>query len=454
MAKTKSQYVCQQCGRVAAGSLGRCPQCGAWNSMVLEVVRPEHAPSGGAAPRSLAGPIPISEVGVDPEARLELGMAEFSRVLGGGVVPGSLILIGGDPGIGKSTLLLQMALDVAGRQRVLYVSGEESEAQIKSRAIRLSGTLAEDLFLLGETDLAAILGHMERLKPGLVIIDSIQTTQDPDMDAGAGSISQVRECTHRFQEFAKRSGVAVFLVGHVTKEGAIAGPKVMEHIVDAVLYLEGDSHHSFRLLRSVKNRFGATTEVGVFEMGSEGMTEVANPSEVFLAERLGSAPGSAIAITMEGTRPLLVEVQGLTSKSAFGHPRRTANGVDFNRLLLTIAVLSRRAGVQLADQDVFINVVGGLRITEPALDLAMAVALSSSHRDRPVPADLAFVGEIGLSGELRAVPRLEARLHEARKLGFRRVVIPKMAKPVSYDQGGFEVFPHRTVGEVLRFISA
>jgi len=396
-------------------------------------------------------PLRLAEIEGEGDDRLPLPIEEFARVLGGGVVPGSLVLIGGDPGIGKSTLLLQMALVMAQGGSVLYVSGEESERQIKSRVARLmkEGQAPDDLYLLTETALEAVLDHIEVLGPRLVVVDSIQTMHVPEIDSGAGSISQVRECASRLQMVAKGSGVAIFLVGHVTKEGAIAGPKVLEHIVDTVLYLEGDSFHTYRLLRSVKNRFGATTEVGVFEMGTSGMVEVPNPSEAFLAERMVNAPGSAIAVTMEGTRPLLVEIQGLTSTSSFGHPRRTANGVDFNRLLLTIAVLTRRVGLQLMDQDVFVNVVGGLRVNEPAADLAVAAAIASSVRDRPLPADLALIGEVGLSGELRAVPQMPARLREAAKLGFRRVVVPKRVRSDDILPEGMQVIPVRSAGEAL-----
>ena len=393
--------------------------------MLQEVVTPPDR-RVGARLRGSAQAVRLNEIDGDQAARLPLPIAEFARVLGGGVVPGSVTLIGGDPGIGKSTLLLQMAVQMSHGRRVLYVSGEESEPQIKARALRLGAHEPPgDLFILTETNLEAVLQQIETVDPELVIVDSIQTMQLPEFDSSSGSITQVRECTARLQVLAKSSAVAVFLVGHVTKEGAIAGPRVMEHIVDTVLYLEGDPYHAYRLLRSVKNRFGATTEVGVFEMAADGMREVANPSEAFLAERAVNAPGSAVAVTMEGTRPLLVEVQGLTSRSSFGNPRRTANGVDFNRLLLIAAVLTRRAGLRLDEQDIFINVVGGLRIGEPAADLAMAMAIVSSMHDRPLPADSVLIGEVGLSGELRAVAQLEARLQEAAKLGFKRALVPK-----------------------------
>ncbi len=448
MAKLKTQYVCQQCGRTAPKPLGRCPQCGEWNSMIEEVVE---ARSSSAATVYGQAPVRLDQIETGNDDRLPLGMAEFARVLGGGIVPGSLVLIGGDPGIGKSTLLLQASTGMAARGPVLYVSGEESIGQIKNRAVRLTDGAApgDGLYLLTETDLGRIIGHIEELHPLLTVIDSIQTMQSADIDSAAGSISQVRECAARLQATAKSSGGAIFLVGHVTKEGAIAGPRVLEHIVDTVLYLEGDSFHSYRLLRSVKNRFGPTSEVGVFEMGNAGLVEVANPSEAFLAERKADAPGSAIAITMEGTRPLLVEVQGLTSPSAFGYPRRTANGVDSNRLLLLVAVLSRRVGIQLSDQDVFVNVVGGLQVGEPAADLALACAIASSARDRALPPDLALVGEVGLSGELRSVAQLPARLNEAARLGFREVVIPAIGRGSLPVPTGLKVSPVASLAEAL-----
>lgn len=449
MSRTRVQYVCQQCGRTVPKPLGRCPQCGSWNSMVAESIVPARGRGPSARPPTPA--VRLSEVEAADHDRVPVPLGEFARVLGGGIVPGSIVLIGGDPGIGKSTLLLQVALSLADRRTVLYVSGEESVRQIKGRAARLGADGAERLYLLAETELGAVVGQIDALQPGLTIIDSIQTLYDPDLEPAAGSITQVRQCAARLQALAKASGLPVFLIGHVTKEGAIAGPKVLEHLVDTVLYLEGDSQHAFRLLRAVKNRFGPTTEVGVFEMGGEGMREVPNPSEAFLAERVVRAPGSVVAVTLEGTRPLLVEIQGLTSPTAFGNPRRTANGIDFNRLLLITAVLTRRLGLPLSDQDLFVNVVGGLRLEEPAADLAVAVALASSLRDRQVPADVAVVGEVGLSGELRRVPQLGARLGEAAKLGFRRVVAPRSAED-SPIPAGLELVTPRSLAEALDFL--
>lgn len=425
--------------------------------MVEEVIAAKST-SKKAAPRGLVStslPRRLGEIDTQAEDRLHLSIEEFARVLGGGIVPGSIVLIGGDPGIGKSTLLLQVALAIAHGHTVLYVSGEESERQIKMRANRLKGTGEQatndgELFLVTETNLSVIFEHIAAVKPSLLIVDSIQTTYLPELESSAGSVSQVRECSSRLRELAKSSGIAVFLIGHVTKEGAIAGPRVLEHIVDTVLYLEGDRFLSYRLLRSVKNRFGATAEVGVFEMREKGMVEITNPSEAFLAERMVNAPGSAIAVTMEGTRPILVEVQGLASSTSFGNPRRTPNGVDINRLLLVTAVLSRRVGVRLGEQDVFVNIVGGLQIEEPAADLAMAAAVASSVRDQSVRADAVLIGEVGLSGELRMVGQMPARLREAAKLGFQKAIVPRRLRKGEPWPDGIEVFEVRSLRDALQ----
>ena len=437
MVKTYTQYVCQDCGYTNPRYFGRCPNCGNWDTLVEEQI--EKAPASTTKTFSrfnaTSVPQPIPDIQSDADQRISLKNGEFSRVLGGGLVPGSINLIGGDPGIGKSTLLLQIALDLAESIQVLYVSGEESERQIKMRADRLNKDpkgktlpLPDKLLLVTETNLGTILDHSDAIKPGLLILDSIQTSYISQLDSSAGSISQVRECASLLREYAKKTGTSIFLIGHVTKEGAIAGPMVLEHIVDTVLYLEGDRYQAYRLLRSVKNRFGATSEVGVFEMSDSGLIEISNPSEAFLAERMVNTPGSAITVTMEGTRPILVEIQGLTNPTTFGNPRRTPNGIEFNRLLLITAVLSRRAGISLTDQDVFVNVVGGLRISEPAADLAVAAAIASSAKDIPVKADTILIGEIGLSGELRLASRMSDRLREAAKLGFQTAVIPKQLR--------------------------
>jgi DNA repair protein RadA/Sms len=422
--------------------------------MVEEIVTPP-SKDKRRAPRGVSNrstPRRLADITADREDRLPLPIEEFSRVLGGGIVPGSVVLISGDPGIGKSTLVLQAALQMIASGDVLYISGEESERQIKMRAERLlrddDGAqlpIPEHLYLVTETNLDSIFEHITDIKPQLLVIDSIQTSYLPQLESSAGSVTQVRESASRLRELAKSSGITVFLIGHVTKEGNIAGPRVLEHIVDTVLYLEGDRYLSYRLLRCVKNRFGATSEVGVFEMQERGMIEVRNPSEAFLAERLVNAPGSSIAVTMEGTRPLLVEIQGLTSPTSFGNPRRTPNGIDFNRLLLTVAVLGRRVGVRLSDQDVFVNVVGGLRINEPAADLAVAIAIASSVRDLPVRADAVLIGELGLSGELRMVNQMPTRLREAAKLGFKTAIVPRRLRRGEPWPKGIQVVEARSL---------
>jgi len=424
--------------------------------MVEEVIMsPQEKQNKTLFSQTKSKPIKLDEITGESEERWPLDMTEFARVLGGGIVPGSIVLLGGDPGIGKSTLMLQVASEIASNSPVLYASGEESARQIKMRAQRLSGPekkniSAQNLYLVTETNLDAILSHVEQMKPVLLIIDSIQTVYLDSLSSSSGSVSQVRECASRLRELAKSTGIAVFLIGHVTKEGMIAGPRVLEHIVDTVLHLEGDRFQSYRLLRSMKNRFGPTSEVGVFEMQEQGMAEVVNPSEAFLAERMAEAPGSSIAVTMEGTRPILVELQGLTSPTNFGNPRRTTNGMDYNRLLLITAVLTRRIGLRLSDQDIFLNVVGGLRVEEPAADLAAAVALVSSVKDLPVRADLALIGEIGLSGELRWVSQIEPRLREAAKLGFKAAVIPKRMRANFETPKKLEVFEARSLNQAVK----
>ena len=418
------------------------------------VERVEESRQSARGRPSVAGESPreatlLSQVVSARETRIPVPIAEFSRVLGGGLVPGSLVLLGGEPGIGKSTLVLELSAKLArAGDNILYVSGEESARQIKLRADRM-GLGDPGLYLLTETDLDLIFQQINELKPALVVIDSIQTTRVPELDSSPGLVSQVRECAIRLQSLAKQTGLSVLLIGHVTKDGHIAGPRTLEHIVDAVLYLEGDPFGQYRLLRGVKNRFGATSEVGVFEMRGSGLAQVSNPSEAFLEERVINAPGSAIAITMEGTRPLLVELQALTSPSAFGNPRRTPNGIDMNRLLLISAVLSKRIGLKLWEQDVFVNVIGGLRISEPASDLALALAIASSYYDRALPADIAVVGEVGLSGELRRVGQLAARLNEARKIGFQRALVPKLRRRGGDLPSGIQLIEAGSVADAI-----
>ena len=446
--KLKTRYVCSSCGNAQMRWTGKCPDCGEWNTLVEEVYQESKTDVHRTAISSNA-PQKLSQISIEDTRRLPINIGEFSRVLGGGIVPGSLVLIGGEPGIGKSTLLLQAAVSTAQTAgTTLYVSGEESLQQLKMRAERL-GVGDSELFLLTDTNLDNMINQIETMRPKLAIIDSIQTMYLDSIPSSAGTVTQVRECAQRLQAMAKATDIPVFIVGHVTKEGAIAGPKVLEHIVDTVLQLEGDRFHALRLLRSIKNRFGATSEVGVFEMAGSGMIEVTNPSEAFLAERMQNAPGSAIAVTMEGTRPLLVEVQALTSFTQNPMPRRTVNGFDYNRLFILLAVLSKRVGIRLHDQDVFINVVGGMSIDEPAADLAVAVAVASASKGIPVPADTAIIGEIGLSGELRSVGHLNARLNEVAKLGFKNCVIPKTARPVESPSDILRITPARSLGEAL-----
>ncbi len=447
--RTKVVFVCQQCGGQSPRWAGRCSDCGAWNSMV-ETVESEPAPGARANGLPRSQPVALPKLAATRFERVAVPNAEFSRVLGGGIVPGSVVLVGGDPGIGKSTILLQVASLVSEAVgQVLYVSGEESPEQIRLRAERL-GITSERLFVLGETNLDPILGAIEEMRPALVVVDSIQTMYLESVPSAAGSISQVRECAMALLRMAKATHVPVFLVGHVTKEGALAGPRVLEHIVDTVLYLEGERFHTYRLLRGQKNRFGSTNEVGVFEMQEAGMVEVGNPSAVFLQERLETPLGSAVAVTLEGTRPILVEVQALTSPTSFGLPRRTANGIELNRLLLLSAVLTKQVGLALSNQDIYVNVVGGLRVNEPAVDLAVSLAIASSYKDVPIAADLAAIGEVGLSGELRRVGHVDRRLAEAGKLGFGRCVLPRAMNGERLAQStGVELLGARTLHEAL-----
>jgi DNA repair protein RadA/Sms len=422
-------FVCQQCGKESLKWLGRCPDCQQWNTFVETRVMVSPATRQGSSP--VSAPQELSQVVAEAADRFPLPVAEFDRVLGGGLVAGSLVLIGGEPGIGKSTLLLQVAsLMAQAKGKVVYVSGEETLRQIRLRAERL-GVKGDNLYLLAETDLQVIISQIEALQPSLVVIDSIQTVYLSELDTAAGSVAQVRECTLRLMRWAKLSAVPVFITRHVTKEGAIAGPRVLEHIVDVVLYLEGESFSAYRLLRSVKNRFGSTNEVGVFEMKEQGLVEVDNPSKAFLSQRWGEAVGSVVVPTLEGSRPLLVEIQALTNPTSFGLPRRTANGIDFNRLLLITAVLAKRVGLRLGNQDIIVNVTGGLKIGEPAADLGIALAIASSFRDIGVDPQLVAVGEVGLSGELRAVSQLERRVAEATRLGFKRCLVPKAGGKIS-----------------------
>ncbi len=445
--ESKNVFVCQQCGKESLKWLGRCPNCQEWNSIVEKTV--VVIPSSFSTAVPLSPPEELSSVTIEESDRLLLPLNELNRVLGGGLVAGSLVLVGGDPGIGKSTLLLQVSAMAANiRGKVAYVTGEETQRQVKLRAQRLA-IRGDGLFLLAETNLESVLSQMEELAPGMVVIDSVQAVYLPHLDSTSGSINQVRECAGTMMRWAKTHGVPVFLVGHVTKEGAIAGPRVLEHMVDVVLYLEGDPFSPYRLLRSVKNRFGSTNEIGVFEMKGKGLVEVDNPSAAFLSQRGDETIGSVVVPTFEGSRPLMVEVQALTNPTSFGLPRRTANGVDFNRLLLITAVLSRRAGVKLGNQDVLVNVTGGLKIDEPAADLGIALAIASSLRDVGIDRQTAVIGEIGLSGEIRAVQQLERRVNEAARLGFNKCITPKANGRVSVPEG-MELIAVSTLRDSIR----
>ncbi|WP_018131251.1 DNA repair protein RadA [Effusibacillus pohliae] len=424
MAKAKVKFVCQECGYESPKWMGKCPGCNAWNRMVEEMGRSARAGLPAGFMNNESKVESIQQIDVSQQPRIRTGSEETNRVLGGGIVPGSLVLVGGDPGIGKSTLLLQTSYQLAVQGlTVLYVSGEESAQQIKLRADRLQ-LLSPNLFVLPETDLTQIEMHITTVKPDFLVIDSIQTIFHPVIGSTPGSVGQVRECTGHLLRIAKTGGIATFIVGHVTKEGAIAGPRLLEHMVDAVLYFEGERHHSYRILRAVKNRFGSTNEIGIFEMREQGLVEVGNPSELFLSERSHGAPGSAVVASVEGTRPVLVEIQALVSPTAFGTPRRQANGIDHNRVSMIMAVLEKRMGLYLGSQDAYVNVAGGVRLDEPAVDLGMALAIASSFRDTGMSPQEVYIGEVGLAGEIRGVSRIEQRVKEAQKLGFTRCIIP------------------------------
>lgn len=427
MAKKKStMFMCEECGYESAKYLGKCPSCGLWNTFIEEkIVADADTRSRVSLTKEVAKAQPIKDVRIEQTGRVQTSLNEFNRVLGGGVVPGSLVLIGGDPGIGKSTLLLQVSAELNQLDAVvLYVTGEESPSQIKMRAQRL--TLSDtDFYIYSETDLSLIVETIEELKPDYIVIDSIQTMYHPRIDSVAGSVSQVRESTALLMQLAKTNNVTIFIVGHVTKEGNIAGPRMLEHMVDTVLYFEGERHQSYRILRAVKNRYGSTNEIGVFEMREDGLREVLNPSELFLEERLDGASGSAVVSALEGTRPLLVEIQSLVTPTAFGHAKRTASGMDYNRVSLIMAVLEQRGGLLLQNYDAYLKTAGGVKLNEPAIDLAIAVSIASSYRDKETNNTDCFVGEIGLTGEIRRVSNIETRVNEAAKLGFKRIFIPK-----------------------------
>ena len=439
--KSRLTYVCQSCGQSAARWFGRCSGCGEWNTCVEEHSQEPDKRREHLAVLSHSELRSITEVDDQDHERLQIGISEFDRVLGGGIMPGSVVLVGGDPGIGKSTILLQMAGQLAAANfRIAYISAEESAAQIRLRAGRL-GALCEDLQVMAETNLAAILEQLKSAEPVAVVIDSIQTIYMPELESAPGSVTQVRECAARLVYLAKESGIPVFLVGHVTKEGTVAGPRVLEHLVDTVLYLEGERHHHFRILRAAKNRFGSTNEIGIFEMRDRGLIEISNPSEILLAERAEGVSGSAIVCSMEGTRPLLVEIQALVSHSSFGYPQRVATGIDSKRLSIIIAVLEKRCGHDLSGEDIFVNVVGGIRLDEPSVDMGVGLAIVSSFRNKPIDAQMVAIGEIGLGGEIRPVNQIDRRVVEARSLGFERCLVARSnlqgwKRPAGMEVGG------------------
>ncbi|MBN2831175.1 MAG: DNA repair protein RadA [Candidatus Omnitrophica bacterium] len=450
--KVKTVFNCQKCGYQSPKWLGRCPDCQAWNSFVEEDYS---LPSSGRAKERTAlykdEPVLLKDVQVTEESRLKTGITELDRVLGGGIVKGSVVLIGGDPGVGKSTISLQVSNQLTRKDaKVLYVSGEESVHQTKMRAKRLGAHDSDSLYIVNQTDLSLILEYINNLKPDVVIIDSIQVVFDPQISSSAGSVSQVRECAGMLTQLAKTSGTSIFIIGHVTKEGTLAGPRLLEHIVDTVLYFEGDRFSIYRILRAVKNRFGSTNEIGVFEMRAEGLGEVKNPSEIFLSERPKDVSGSVVTSVLEGSRPLLVEIQSLVSRSNFGYARRRSQGFDFNRLSLLVAVLEKRIGLALEAEDIFVNVAGGIKIEDPAADLAVAIAIASAFKEETVIADTVILGEVGLAGEIRSISQGALRINEAEKLGFKRVIFPKNNYKAFKDyKGAVELIPVATLKEGL-----
>ena len=453
----KSIFFCQNCGHEESKWLGQCPACGEWNTFVEERIDSGVTKGTAAASRAVrdsvreAKVMPLTEVTANDDERCETGIRELDRVLGGGIVPGSLVLVGGDPGIGKSTLLLQVCQRMARMKKILYISGEESQAQIKLSANRM-GKFTPNLLLLCETSLETIRGVIEKERPELVIIDSIQTMYSEDVSSAPGSVSQVRESTNIFMQLAKGLCIPIFIVGHVTKEGTVAGPRVLEHMVDTVLYFEGDRHASYRILRAVKNRFGSTNEIGVFEMRQDGLAEVENPSEYMLSGKPENASGSVVACSMEGTRPILIEIQALVCRSNFGMPRRTAAGTDYNRVNLLMAVLEKRLGLSLGNCDAYVNIAGGIRMNEPAIDLGIVMAIMSSYRNRPIDEKTIVFGEVGLSGEVRAVSMPEQRVNEAKKLGFETCILPEVSLKMVKGISGIRLVGVKTINDVAGFI--
>lgn len=456
MSKTRTSFFCQHCGYESMKWLGRCPSCGEWNTFVEEVVQKGNDKSISSewrddARRSGIKTIALSDVNSVETKRIITSDSELNRVLGGGIVPGSIILVAGEPGIGKSTLFLQIGLQL-NHLKILYVSGEESEQQIKMRADRI-GVVNESFYLLTETNTQSIFKEIKKLKPGLVIVDSIQTLQSPLIESSPGSVGQIRECAAELQRFAKETDTPVILIGHITKEGVIAGPKILEHMVDTVLQFEGDRHYTYRILRTLKNRFGSTSELGIYEMTGSGMRVVTNPSEILISQKEDHLSGIAIAATMEGIRPLLIETQALVTQSVYGTPQRTVSGFDLRRLQLLLAVLEKRGGFHFGVKDVFVNIAGGIKVEDPSIDLAIVSALLSSYDDSPIPQQMCFVGEVGLSGEIRAVNRIEQRIAEAEKLGFEKIIISKYnSKSISKLKSTIEVVALGKVEELYQMI--
>lgn len=449
MAKVKTVYYCTECGNESPKWQGKCAACGAWNTLVEHVEKPIAAGRAKSAPVGISKtPLKLSQVISNDEIRFTTGMGELDRVLGGGAVAGSLVLVGGAPGIGKSTLLLQICKSLCNGRSVLYVSGEESEKQLKLRAERI-GTESDELYILSETNLSDILGAVESIQPDILIVDSVQTLYREENDSAPGSVSQVKDCTMALMQLSKSEGITVFVVGHINKDGAIAGPKVLEHMVDCVLYFEGDPNSSYRLLRAAKNRFGSTNEIGVFEMADTGLIEVPNPSQMLLEGRPEGASGTCVACVMEGTRPVLAEVQALVSKTSFNVPRRTADGFDFNRAALLLAVAEKRCGMKLSAFDAYINVIGGLRLDEPGADLPVVLAIASSYRDTVIPNELVAIGEVGLTGEIRSVSNLNQRLGEVARLGFKTCIIPRNSSEKLEIPEGLTVYRVRNLQEAI-----
>ncbi len=454
MAKIKTKYVCQECGYENSKWLGKCPECNKWNTFVEEIEEKKSKVNKEVfvIDKSSSRPLNINSIETIKEQRFSTCINELDRVLGGGVVKGSLVLVGGDPGIGKSTLLIQVSSNVANSgKKVLYISGEESASQIKMRAQRL-GIQSDNLYIFAENNLSIIEAHLESVNPDLIILDSIQTVFSPEITSAPGTVSQIKEGTSRFMKISKKMGISTFVVGHVTKEGSLAGPKVLEHMVDTVIYFEGERFNTYRLVRAVKNRFGSTNELGVFEMREVGLVELENPSKILIAEKPKDVAGSVIISTVEGTRPMLLELQALVSPTSFGIPKRTATGVDYNRVSLLMAVLEKRVGMQIQNQDVYINVVGGIKINEPSIDLGIVMAIASSFRNIPIDGNVAITGEVGLTGEIRAVSFIEKRIAECKKLGFKKIIIPKSNYEAVKNSKGIEICPVDSVRQAINIV--